>query len=82
MDQNLSYLLLAVTVIIALFFLRRRQLLYSLMAVVIGGGLYYTQDNEISISETIYETIDNSVRSDYEQKTSVDLDRQTVKKEE
>jgi len=73
MDDNMLYLVLGAIAIIAVMFFRRGQLLLALIAIIVGGWLYYNHDKGIDISETIYETIDEGAKSDYEQKFKSDV---------
>lgn len=72
MDDSSLYLLLGAIVVIGLVLIKGGQPLLGLIVLAIGGWVYYNHDKGIDLTETIYETIDNNVKSDYEQKFKSD----------
>jgi hypothetical protein len=69
MDEGYGfYITMIVIVIIAIQFFRGGHIMLSFATLAVGAWLAYTKDNPVDISETIYESIDEGAKSEYNKK--------------
>ena len=85
MDGNIYYLSLGVIVMIAIYFFYRGHIFVSILSLALGAWIIYTHDEPIDITETIYKTIDDSAKTNYENRyksEAFNVEKKTYKKED
>jgi hypothetical protein len=66
LDGNLYYVAIIALALFALLMLRRGHMVVGLLLLGVLGGLVYTHQHNISIKQSIYTTIDQEAKSNYE----------------
>ncbi len=66
MDGYIYYISLGVIAIIAIQFFRGGHLMMAVAVLALGAWIVYNHDKNIDISDTIYQTIDEGAKSEYQ----------------
>ena len=68
MNEYIYYIALGVIAIIAIQSFRGGHVMVAVAVLALGAWVIYNHDKQIDISDTIYQTIDEGAKSEYERK--------------